>query len=138
MMVTAFCGSPRKGGNTECLLREILKGASESGASTMFRSLNDMEIKPCQACGWCKENQKDFCIIRDDMQTVYRDLQQSDAIIIGSPVYMWQMTAQTKSMVDRLYGTLLPGFQSKTGPKKLVLVFAQGAEASLSKNSAPL
>jgi len=127
MKVTAFCGSPREDGNTQILLKAILRGARGKGADTVFRNLNTMNIKPCQACAWCKENPGEFCVMKDDMQTIYGDIGSSEALVIGSPVYMWQMTAQTKIMVDRLYGTLLPGFASKTGPRKLVLAFTHGA-----------
>jgi len=127
MRVTAFCGSPRKGGNTETLLRKMLEGAESKGAEIVFRDLNSMNIRGCQGCNWCKERESDFCVQNDDMQTIYKDLVDSDAVIIGSPVYMFQMSAQTKLMVDRFFGLLLPGFKSKIEEKKLALVFAQGA-----------
>ena len=127
MKVTAFCGSPRKGGNTETILRKMLQGAESKGAEVVFRDLNSMKIRGCQGCDWCKERESDFCVQNDDMQTIYKDLVDSDAVVIGSPVYMFQMSAQMKLMIDRLYGILLPGFKSKIGEKKLALVFAQGA-----------
>lgn len=131
MKITAFCGSPRKGGNTEILLRKVLEGAERKGAETVFRNLNEMDIAPCQACMWCHGSETGFCRVQDDMQTVYRDLEESNAVVIGSPIYMWQMSAQTKLMTDRLFATLLPGFTSKVPDRKLVLVFAQGAEAGV-------
>ncbi len=127
LRVTAFCGSPRKGGNTETLLRKMLQGAESKGAEVVFRDLNSMSIRGCQGCDWCKENETGFCVQNDDMQTIYRDLVDSDSVIIGSPVYMFQMSAQTKLMIDRFFGLLLPGFKSKIKEKKLALVFAQGA-----------
>lgn len=127
LRVTAFCGSPRKGGNTETILRKMLQGAESKGAEVVFRDLNSMKIRGCQGCDWCKESESDFCVNKDDMQTIYEDLVCSDSVIIGSPVYMFQMSAQTKLMIDRFFGLLLPGFKSKIGKKKLALVFAQGA-----------
>ncbi|MCK5036919.1 MAG: flavodoxin family protein [Candidatus Sabulitectum sp.] len=127
LRVTAFCGSPRKGGNTETLLRKMLQGAESTGAEVVFRDLNSMSIRGCQGCDWCKENESDFCVNKDDMQTIYKDLVNSDSVIIGSPVYMFQMSAQTKAMIDRFFGLLLPGFKSKIEEKKLALVFSQGA-----------
>lgn len=127
MKVTAFCGSPRKGGNTETLLLKMLEGAESKGAEVVFRDLNSMSIRGCQGCDWCKENKSDFCVNKDDMQTIYKDLVNSNSVIIGSPVYMFQISAQTKLMIDRFFGLLLPGFKSKIKEKKLALVFAQGA-----------
>jgi multimeric flavodoxin WrbA len=125
--VTALCGSPRKGGNTEIILRKMLEGAASKGAEIVFRDLNSMKIRPCQACNSCKDGGSQFCAIADEMQTVYSDIRDSQAVIIGSPIYMWQMTAQTKAVIDRLYAILLPGFESKIGSRKLALVFTQGA-----------
>lgn len=127
MKITALSGSPREAGNTEAILLEVLRGAETNGAETEFLRLNDLNIGGCQACNWCKEHPDEFCAVDDDMQKVYRCIAGSDALIIGSPVYMWQMTGQTKCMIDRLYGTLMPGFSSKLKPLKLVLVFSQGA-----------
>ncbi|MCK5130716.1 MAG: flavodoxin family protein [Candidatus Sabulitectum sp.] len=127
MKVTAFCGSPRKGGNTEVLSRAMLEGAESRGAEIVFRNLNSMGIRGCQGCGWCNDKETEFCIQQDGMQTIYEDIRDSDALIIGSPIYMWQMTSQLKAMVDRLYGTLMGNFDSKIGPRKMALVFTQGA-----------
>ncbi len=125
--VIAFCGSPRKAGNTETLLRAMLEGAESKGATVQYRDLNSMRIRGCQACNWCKENVSDFCVQQDDMQTVYEDIRDSDAVIFGTPIYMWQMTGQMKTMVDRLYGLILSGFDSKIGPRKTAMVFTQAA-----------
>ena len=62
------------------------------------------------------------------MQTLYNEINQADAIVLGSPIYMWQMTAQTKLFIDRLYALLGPDLLPKHGGKDMVLVFAQGAE----------
>ena len=105
----------------------MLEGAESKGAEVIFRDLNSMSIRGCQGCNWCKERASEFCVQNDDMQTIYRDLVDSDAVIVGSPIYMFQMSAQTKLMVDRFFGLLLPGFKSKIGEKRLALVFAQGA-----------
>ena len=60
------------------------------------------------------------------MQKLYREIQTADAIVLGSPVYMWQMTAQTKLLIDRMTAFLRPDFSSRLDNKKLILVFTQG------------
>ena len=75
--------------------------------------------------GRCQES--GCCIIDDDMQKLYREIQTADAVVLGSPVYMWQMTAQTKLFVDRLTAFLKPNFSSRLDNKKLILVFSQGS-----------
>ena len=80
----------------------MLKGAQAQGAETEIFNLNQMDIAPCQACMHCKENQGE-CATDDDMQEVYAKLREADAFVLGSPVYMWQMSAQAKLFTDRLY-----------------------------------
>ena len=123
MKVVGFVGSPRKGGNTEIMVEKILKGASESGAETEIFNLNKLNIKPCQACMHCKSNNGE-CATDDDMQTIYKEIKESDAFVLGSPIYMWQMSAQAKLFTDRLYAPM--GFEEKFGKTSSALVFSQG------------
>ncbi len=140
MKITAFLGSPRKEGNTSILIREILAGATERGDETKIFSLdefnaagasenkvethifplNDLSIKGCQSCYYCHTHKG--CAINDDMQQLYPEIRNSDTIIIGSPVYLGQMTAQTKLFMDRLYPLLR---NPLTGKKDAILVFTQ-------------
>jgi multimeric flavodoxin WrbA len=125
MKIIGFSGSPRTGSNTEIVVKEILKGAADSGAETEIFNLSEMNIAPCKACQHCKENEGK-CATQDDMQIAYKQIQEADAFILGSPVYMWQMSAQTKLFTDRLYANFMTGFPEKYGTKNMVLVFSQG------------
>jgi multimeric flavodoxin WrbA len=99
MRILAVSGSPRKGGNTEILLNEALDGAKTEGAEVELYRLSDKDIKPCDGCWTCmKEGQ---CHIKDDMQELYEKFFAADGIIIGTPIYYYAMTAQTKTMIDR-------------------------------------
>lgn len=99
MKVLGINGSPRRCGNTEILLDNALKGAQNKGAEVEKIVLNDLEFSPCQEC----ENMPNdrFCIIEDDMQTVYRKVEEADAIILVSPIFFGSLSAQTKMMIDR-------------------------------------
>jgi len=99
--VLALCGSARKEGNTDLLIREILRGATEAGAAVETIRLSDLSIGPCTGCNHCKTH--DNCIIPDDMSMLLEEVLQSSAVVIGSPVYMGQVTGQTKVFLDRLY-----------------------------------
>jgi multimeric flavodoxin WrbA len=125
MKVIGFTGSPRNGSNTEIIVEEILKGAVDAGAETEIFNLSKMDIAACKACQFCKENEGK-CATQDDMQIAYKKIQEADALVLGSPVYMWQMSAQTKLFTDRLYATFMTGFQEKYGKKDMLLVFSQG------------
>jgi multimeric flavodoxin WrbA len=118
-------GSPNIKGNTAKLVNAILDGAAENGADKVVYNLASLEIKGCDACRKCQDS--GCCLIEDDMQEIYMEIQTADVVVLGSPVYMWQMTAQTKLFVDRLTPFLKPNFSSRLDNKKLILVFSQGS-----------
>jgi multimeric flavodoxin WrbA len=122
--LVAFIGSPRKNGNIAAIIGEITRGATEAGAETKIYNLNEMSIKPCQSCFYCRGVEN--CALKDDMQAVYEDLKEADAVVIGSPVYMWQVTAQTKLLFDRLFPLIDANYQPRFGIKQTVMVYSQG------------
>ncbi|MHC1755833.1 MAG: flavodoxin family protein [Methanosarcina sp.] len=124
MKVLGLVGSPKVDGNTSRLVNAVLEGAAEKGAETVIYNLASLDIKGCDACGKCQE--QGCCVIDDDMQELYREIQEADTVVLGSPVYMWQMTAQTKLFIDRMTAFLRPNFSSRLDHKKLILVFTQG------------
>ncbi|MDD5083054.1 MAG: flavodoxin family protein [Dehalococcoidales bacterium] len=99
LKVLGIAGSPRRGGNTDLLLAEVLRGAASKGAQVKTVVLNDMEITPCQHCDACLK--AGTCRISDDMQQVYRDLREADRIVLASPIQFMGVTAQMKTMIDR-------------------------------------
>ncbi len=123
--IVALNGSPRMYGSTAALIQEISKGTRERGAQVTLCHLNEMSIKGCQSCYACKTEGR--CILQDDMQTLYDEIANAHALIFATPVYMWQMTAQLKLAVDRLYPFLKPDYSSHLAPgKKVLLAVTQG------------
>ena len=129
MKIVGYIGSSRKSGNTAWAVNKILEGAKEQGAETQSWYFNDLSIKPCQSCYGCKQGDL-RCVINDDMQKLYGALEHADALVLGSPIYMGQMSAQTKLFTDRLFAQISPRFsphyKEKEVKKKLILVFTQG------------
>ena len=99
MKVLALSLSPRRNGNTEALLKEALAGAQSEGAEVELYSVSGKKIAPCDACDGCSKTGK--CHIKDDMPEVYARMLEADAIIFGTPVYYYNMTAQAKAVIDR-------------------------------------
>jgi multimeric flavodoxin WrbA len=122
MKVVGIIGSPRLWGNTSLLVQKILDGASSKSAETKIFILNTLQISACQACNHCRP--KGDCILNDDMQDIYRALESATAIVVGTPIYMGQMSAQTKLFVDRLYAHYVAN-KGKNVP--IGLVFTYGA-----------
>ena len=136
MLVLGFVGSGRMGGNTDILVQQALSGAKENGAETRIFHLNNMNIKGCQGCEYCKSNEycpsneycksNEYCYMSDDMQEIYKAISSADAIIIGSPIYMMQLSAQTKLMIDRLYAFRNRDGSIKINQKKLMQIYVCG------------
>ncbi len=99
MKVLGIFGSPRRGGNTELLLEEALKGAEKEGAEVERLRLTDFSITPCKACHGC--DQTGECVIQDDMQQIYPKLLEADIIILASPIFFYGISAWAKALVDR-------------------------------------
>ncbi len=99
MKVLGISGSPRRGGNTDLLLAEVMKGAASKGAEVKTVILNDLNFIACQHCDACFKAGK--CKYDDDMQMIYRELEQADVIVLASPLHFMSVTAQMKAMIDR-------------------------------------
>jgi multimeric flavodoxin WrbA len=99
MRVLGIAGSPRRNGNTDRLLAEVLRGASNNGAEVKTIVLSELKIAPCENCDSCFS--AGICKIDDDMQYVYKELMLADRVVLASPLHFMGLTAQTKAMVDR-------------------------------------
>ncbi len=102
--VVGIVGSPRRGGNTEILVDEVLRGAEEAGGLVEKVILSDLDIGPCRGCDGCRRSGK--CVQRDDMPALLDKLEHSTVWVLGTPVYWWGPTAQLKTFVDRWYGAV--------------------------------
>lgn len=102
MKALALNGSPRKGGNTEILLRKVLEPIAEAGHETAVMQVGGSGIRGCTGCGACKRHRDRKCVIEaDGFNAVFAQIAKADAILIGSPTYFGDMTAETKALVER-------------------------------------
>ncbi len=99
MKVVGFYGSPRIGGNSDILLKEVLKPIDRDGHEIKLFRPNLMNIKPCQNCGGCDDT--GVCIIKDDMDEIYDAVREADRIILSSPIFFFALSAQSKILIDR-------------------------------------
>ena len=95
----ALFGSPRKGGNTDILLEEFLRGCQEQGASCERIRLCELQVGGCKGCDGCEKTGR--CVVEDDMQAVYEALDRSDRIVMAAPIYFYNVPAQAKAVIDR-------------------------------------
>lgn len=105
MKVIAVNGSPRKNGNTAILLKYALEGATSQGAETELINLYDYNYKGCISCFACKlKGGKSYgrCAVNDDLKPIFEKVENTDAIILGSPIYLGMITGEMRSFFERL------------------------------------
>lgn len=127
--VLGVVGSPRRGGNTETLVDEVLRGAEEAGAQTEKAVLSEMNVQPCRACDAC--NRTGRCVIEDDMVALLERMKGSRVWVLGTPVYWWGPTAQMKAFIDRWYGIDRAVFRGRG----VVLVVPSGGGSSYARQT---
>ena len=99
LKVLGIAGSPRRDGNTDHLLRQVMAGTLSQGANTEIVTLSELNISPCRHCDGCIKTGK--CVVDDDMQRLHTDLREVDRVVLASPIFFMGVTAQTKAMIDR-------------------------------------
>ncbi len=97
--ILGILGSPRKNGNTHILMEKLFQGAREKGAETELIFLNELNIKQCDGCWACGEGKN--CPKADDMNPIYSKIFECDAIILGTPIYWYNVTGIMKKFFDR-------------------------------------
>ena len=126
MAVIAVIGSPRSGGNSETIVDAVLAGAKENGKAVKKYNLNKMKIVGCQACMGCKKSGK--CVQKDEMVALLEDIKTAEAIVVSSPIYFGQPSAQFRMFQDRTYSLFGMDFSSFIdGGKKIVSVVTCGS-----------
>lgn len=102
MFAIAVNGSPRKGGNTEILLKEVLGVLRKARWRTEFAEVGGTDIRGCSACGLCLVKKDRQCAIKKDgFNEVFAKMLKADAIILGSPVYFGGVCSDMKALVER-------------------------------------
>ena len=105
MYLLAVNGSPRKNWNTATLLNKSLEGASSKGAATEIVNLYDLNFKGCVSCFCCKlKDGKSYgkCAHQDDLTVVLEKIDKADAVILGSPIYLGNVTGEMRSLMERM------------------------------------
>ncbi len=130
MKIVTLLGSPRSKGNSTAIARRITETAEKLGAETRTFELNRLAYRGCQGCYACKKG-LDRCVQKDDLTEVLSAVSEADAVVLASPVYFGDVTAQLKGFIDRSFSYLKPDYvtnaqPSRLTPKKLVFVLTQG------------
>jgi multimeric flavodoxin WrbA len=135
MKTIGINGSPRKGWNTSILVEEALRGAASTGSETELINLYDLNFRGCVSCFACKlKGGKSLgrCASGDDLKPVLDRVQECDALVVGSPIYLNEVTSGTRAFFERLifqyltYGWERPTFFDRRLPTALIYTMNVG------------
>lgn len=101
MNILLINGSPRLGGNTHSVV-QCLQSMLEETYTVEVLNICQMKLSGCLACDGCKAN-GGHCVCPDESDFVIQKIAEADAVIFGTPVYWWGMSAQLKMVVDKFY-----------------------------------
>lgn len=118
--IVTLLGSPRANGNSAVIAGRFMETAKTYGAETKTYSLNKLNFRGCQACMMCKDK-LDRCALQDDLEPVLDDIRDADVLVLATPVYFADVTAQMKMFIDRTFSYFVPDFLNKPVPGRLRL-----------------
>jgi multimeric flavodoxin WrbA len=126
--ILALVGSPRKKGNTDILVDQILRGSGVNGHTSEKLYLYGYNLSPCVDCRSCKKGEF-VCILKDDMQGIYPKMEAADLVIFATPLYWWGPSGPMKLLMDRMRPFVANG---KFKGKKAAVVVASGDDTEAS------
>lgn len=97
--VLILSGSPRKGGNSDLLCDEFMRGAVDAGHEVEKIRVQEKKVACCTACYACRNT--GICAIKDDMTDIIQKMIDCDVMVLASPVYFYSIDAQLKAVIDR-------------------------------------
>ncbi len=129
MSTIAINGSPRVNGTSAKLINALSNGVKDCGEEISLFDANTMNIRGCQACMACKN--LNYCVINDDMKILYDQIDKSDTLVLGMPIYFHEMSAQLKLVLDRFYAyqRMSPNYEFSSTLKKgkrVVIIVSYG------------
>lgn len=102
MKIIAINGSPKTGGNTELILNEVLRPLKAAGWETELIKIGGKPMRGCMACRKCFKNADQQCVIKtDDFNEIFKRILEADALLLGSPTFYADVTAEMKALIDR-------------------------------------
>lgn len=132
MKILHIFGSPHLKGNTADISTVFCREAEQLGSEITTYHLNNLTYRGCQACFACKKT-AERCVLQDDISPALDGMQDADVVLLSSPVYYTDVTAQLKGFIDRTFGYFVPEYwkyeqKSRLKPgKQLVFLLVQGA-----------
>ena len=117
--------SPKQDGNTATMADAFARGLRDIGCENISEfKLNELEIRPCQACDACFRPPYKGCVLDDDFMTIFPVFREADIIVFAAPIYWWHVCAQLKTFIDRMHPMLTYSRDHSLTTKHLVFLTA--------------
>ena len=97
--ILVISASGRKGGNSDTLCDEFMRGAKEAGHTIEKIRLTEVKLGYCTGCYACQKLKR--CVQKDDGNAIVEKMLAADSIVLATPVYFYSMNAQLKTLIDR-------------------------------------
>lgn len=128
MKAITVIASLRMEGNCRKIVDSITEGINENNGENKIYYVDKIDIKPCQACGGCRNPEKPSkCVINDDFRKIMDEVEDADCFIFASPNYFGEINAQGHIFMDRFYSMTKNTSNQLKGNQKAVIVFTYGA-----------
>ena len=124
MRILVLNGSPRPKGNTKGMVEAFREGAVSAGHHVDVMDVCRLKVNGCIACEYCHTKGHGSCVQKDDMQQIYNLLNETEMLVLASPIYYHGITGQLKCVIDRFYSAAYP-----TKPphlKKAAMILSSG------------
>ena len=126
--ILVISASPRKGGNSDVLCDEFIKGAQQAGHKVEKIFLRNFKVNYCTGCGVCNSTHK--CVQKDDMEEILNKMVAADVIVMATPVYFYTMNGQMKTLIDRT----VPRYEEISGKDfYFIVAAADSSRANMEK-----
>ena len=124
MQILVLNGSPRPNGNTKGMVEAFRDGAVSAGHHVDVVDVCRLKISGCLACEYCHTKGRGACVQKDDMLQIYDLLNESEMLVLASPIYYHGITGQLKCALDRFYSAAYPSKPPKL--KKVAMILSSG------------
>jgi multimeric flavodoxin WrbA len=138
--VLVLLGSPRARSNSSLIAERFSARAEELGADVQTFPLNRMSYQGCQACDGCRQGEEIPCVLEDDLTVVLDEVHRADVLVLATPVYFGDVSAQMKGFIDRTRSFIKPDFRTNPEPsrlppgKRMVFIQTQAEEEDATHN----
>ena len=122
--IVVIKSSPRRGSNSSIMADVVIQALKKDDIQVSEFDVNNMNINYCKGCDGCMKLGK--CVIKDDAHKILDSIKDCDGIVFATPIYFFNVTAQLKTLIDRLYALYVSKRENTFTGMKIGLILTYG------------